>query len=282
MNEVKLSKYKTVMCQSMITSGNCRYGSQCDFAHDEKELRRSLRTTFYYPSKEGCMCGGSDLQCQYAHNDMEVLYHPYTYKTSHCHAFSQHGSCSRDRYCSHAHGVQELRRPHGEPSHPRDPSSVSQHLKLKILDIVDQIAVVQSGKAVQDMYYERVRAVAGIRDTLDRIRAANAVMSGDSSLEDLSYDALSAALRHNEAVAERIKSAMKSNNHGQKSLGDFLGSSGSGYHHHSPHIDESNLGEYVDGMVRKIERALDRMEPQVTHNNNNATNASSNSSGGSS
>jgi len=42
MDETKLQKYKTVLCQRMLRSGTCRYGLQCDFAHDKFELRRNF------------------------------------------------------------------------------------------------------------------------------------------------------------------------------------------------------------------------------------------------
>lgn len=80
MDESKLRKYKTVMCQRMLRNGTCRYGLLCDFSHDEAELRRNLNQHWYYGVKcEKDQC--KDKDCRFAHNDMEVMYHPHIYKT---------------------------------------------------------------------------------------------------------------------------------------------------------------------------------------------------------
>ncbi len=47
MDETKLQKYKTVMCQRMLRNGTCRYALLCDFAHDQFELRRNLHQNWF-------------------------------------------------------------------------------------------------------------------------------------------------------------------------------------------------------------------------------------------
>lgn len=110
MDENKLKKYKTVMCQRMLRSGACRYGVLCDFAHDEAELRRNLNQVWYYGvkcDKENC----ADKECRFAHNDMEVMYHPHIYKTKLCQHYTKSTGCPKKNYCSFAHGRHELRQP---------------------------------------------------------------------------------------------------------------------------------------------------------------------------
>jgi len=107
MDDAKLQKYKTVLCQRMLRSGTCRYGLQCDFAHDKLELRRNLQQHWYYGQKcmkENC----EDTECRYAHNDMELLYHPHVFKTQMCHSMA-FGPCLKKHYCPFAHSPEELR-----------------------------------------------------------------------------------------------------------------------------------------------------------------------------
>lgn len=68
------------MCQRMVRAGSCRYGHLCDFAHDSRELRRNLNQHWY----SGVRCDKPDhdeRKCDFAHTDMEVMYHPNVYKT---------------------------------------------------------------------------------------------------------------------------------------------------------------------------------------------------------
>ena len=118
MDEAKLQKYRTVLCQRMLRSGTCRYGLQCDFAHDKLELRRNLQQHWYYGqkcTKESC----EDNECRYAHNDMELLYHPHIFKTQLCHSIA-FGPCLKKHYCPFAHGPEELRQ--GKLDTEDDPS----------------------------------------------------------------------------------------------------------------------------------------------------------------
>ncbi|SPQ97425.1 C3H1-type domain-containing protein [Plasmodiophora brassicae] len=116
MDEAKLIKYKTVMCQRMVRAGQCRYGNLCDFAHSAKELRRNLNQHWY----QGVMCeipDHDDKKCEYAHNEMELVYHPSVYKTKLCDKFASPDGCSKNQYCANAHGKHDLRQ--GKPLGPR-------------------------------------------------------------------------------------------------------------------------------------------------------------------
>jgi len=113
MDETKLQKYKTVLCQRMLRSGTCRYGLQCDFAHDKTELRRNLQQHWYYAQKcpkENC----EDNECRYAHNEIELMYHPHVFKTQLCHSIA-FGPCLKKHYCPFAHGPEELRQGKFDP-----------------------------------------------------------------------------------------------------------------------------------------------------------------------
>lgn len=110
MDDTKLIKYKTVMCQRMVRAGTCRYGHQCDFAHDARELRRNLNQFWY----QGVRCDKpdhEDRKCEFAHNDSEVMYHPNVYKTKMCEKFSTPQGCPNNQYCAYAHGKLEFRNP---------------------------------------------------------------------------------------------------------------------------------------------------------------------------
>jgi len=117
MDETKLQKYKTVLCQRMLRSGTCRYGLQCDFAHDKLELRRNLQQHWYYGQKcpkENC----EDNECRYAHNEIELMYHPHIFKTQLCHSIA-FGPCLKKHYCPFAHGPEELRQGKFDPENER-------------------------------------------------------------------------------------------------------------------------------------------------------------------
>jgi len=200
MGELKLGKYKTVMCQRMQRTGSCKFGSLCDFAHDPSEIRRNFHVQWYYPvlcgseAAEGRGCeDGQDPHCQFAHNEMEILYHPYVYKSKMCPSYNCPDGCARENYCSFAHGVHELRRapapPQAQPGaavspassasappinvqqqqqqqqqqpqqhavpqsvavHDKELMTVTHHLKVRMLDLVDQIAAYHSQKAASAM-----------------------------------------------------------------------------------------------------------------------------------
>jgi hypothetical protein len=84
-----------VMCQRMVRAGNCRYGQLCDFAHDPFELRRNLNQYWYH----GSYCDKKDhddKKCEYAHNEMEMIYHPAIYKTKLCPKFASQEGCPKN------------------------------------------------------------------------------------------------------------------------------------------------------------------------------------------
>jgi len=117
MDETKLQKYKTDLCQRMLRSGTCRYGLQCDFAHDKLELRRNLQQHWYYGQKcpkENC----EENECRYAHNEIELMYHPHIFKTQLCHSIA-FGPCLKKHYCPFAHGPEELRQGKFDPENER-------------------------------------------------------------------------------------------------------------------------------------------------------------------
>jgi len=101
----------------MLRSGTCRYGLQCDFAHDKLELRRNLQQHWYYGQKcpkENC----EDPECRYAHNEIELMYHPHIFKTQLCHSIA-FGPCLKKHYCPFAHGPEELRQGKFDPESER-------------------------------------------------------------------------------------------------------------------------------------------------------------------
>ena len=63
--------YKTELCRSFVETGTCRYGSRCQFAHGERELRPVIR-------------------------------HP-RYKTEICQSYSQTGTCKYGSRCRFIH-----------------------------------------------------------------------------------------------------------------------------------------------------------------------------------
>lgn len=110
--EDQLIKYKTVLCRRWSASGACSYKELCDYAHGNEELRRNLSKHYYRAirckNQERCPFGD---ECHYAHNEMEMLFHPDLYKTKECNYYnsSSADSCSKGDLCSFAHGKDELR-----------------------------------------------------------------------------------------------------------------------------------------------------------------------------
>lgn len=110
--EDQLLKYKTVLCRRWSASGSCSYKELCDYAHGNEELRRNLNKHYYRAirckNQDHCPFGD---ECHYAHNEMEMLFHPDLYKTKECNYYntSSADSCSKGDLCSFAHGKDELR-----------------------------------------------------------------------------------------------------------------------------------------------------------------------------
>ncbi|KAL7717728.1 Zinc finger protein [Entamoeba marina] len=74
-SNVNTSLYKTELCKSYSETGTCRYGSKCQFAHGEEELRQVQR-------------------------------HP-RYKTEICQSFQKYGTCKYGSRCKFIHVSQE-------------------------------------------------------------------------------------------------------------------------------------------------------------------------------
>lgn len=69
------NRYKTELCKSWLTTGNCKYCQKCQFAHGEDELRPVLRHPKYkteicrsYSSTGTCPYGN---RCRFIHSDVE-------------------------------------------------------------------------------------------------------------------------------------------------------------------------------------------------------------------
>lgn len=62
-NNRKLGLYKTELCRSWEEKGTCRYGSKCQFAHGEEELRKVAR----HPKYKTEICRVSTCLLQYKH-----------------------------------------------------------------------------------------------------------------------------------------------------------------------------------------------------------------------
>jgi butyrate response factor 1 len=83
--EAELSRqnlYKTELCRSWVESATCKYGSKCQFAHGQHELRPVIR-------------------------------HP-KYKTEICKTFHTNGTCPYGKRCRFVHNPAEIRLPTGD------------------------------------------------------------------------------------------------------------------------------------------------------------------------
>ncbi|GAM24852.1 hypothetical protein SAMD00019534_080270 [Acytostelium subglobosum LB1] len=105
--------YKTVECQTVQKKMICIKDRDCFYYHKHEEMRRSPYgpdgVTIVY-SHTTCQekCGKPN--CKYAHNDVEVMYHPYIYKTKPCNDHDGHNkTCKKGRWCAFAHGEDDLR-----------------------------------------------------------------------------------------------------------------------------------------------------------------------------
>jgi len=85
--QVELSRYKTEMCRPFEETGQCRYGSKCQFAHGSQELRSLNR-------------------------------HP-RYKTQYCRTFHTTGFCTYGQRCNFIHNEEERRSAAPTTSAPR-------------------------------------------------------------------------------------------------------------------------------------------------------------------
>ena len=133
-----------------MSTGECEFGSICQYAHGNMELRNvgmgggmagmaSKQVNHNYseqvmggitsPQYKTTLCknyqesGKCDFgpQCQFAHGQLELrtLGQNYLqlnpqYKTVMCSHFTEHGSCPQGQNCQFSHGVQELRQAGGQ------------------------------------------------------------------------------------------------------------------------------------------------------------------------
>lgn len=84
-NNKKANLYKTELCRSYEETGHCRYGSKCQFAHSESELRHVDR-------------------------------HP-KYKTEMCKTFWEQGTCPYGKRCCFIHTPRDLVKKEDVPGH---------------------------------------------------------------------------------------------------------------------------------------------------------------------
>ncbi|THH02534.1 hypothetical protein EW026_g355 [Hermanssonia centrifuga] len=131
-NNRKLGLYKTELCRSWEEKGSCRYGSKCQFAHGEEELRQVQR-------------------------------HP-KYKTEICRTFWVSGSCPYGKRCCFIHtdlpgaaqpgqdGIPPLSSGEGRPRSDSDPNEIPTSLLSRISaakrsQVQEQSSNVKSGGA---------------------------------------------------------------------------------------------------------------------------------------
>eukprot|EP00435_Cladocopium_sp_Y103_P015637 s4506_g3.t2 len=98
---------KTRMCD-FHKEGRCKYGEDCAFAHDEKELQSApdLRKTRLCKSFLAGKC--DDRDCKFAHGEEELRASDICFKTALCTWFEK-GTCQSGSQCRFAHGEDELR-----------------------------------------------------------------------------------------------------------------------------------------------------------------------------
>jgi len=124
-------RYKVKPCKRGLS---CPNKVNCNFYHDEIEMRRDPSVHLSWPCKHAkvqlhdgtvewhparCPMG---LSCTHAHSRMERQYHPFIYKTNLC-TYSSTGNCFLGKYCAHAHGKHDLRRPSPEFNGPNLPTN---------------------------------------------------------------------------------------------------------------------------------------------------------------
>jgi hypothetical protein len=140
-HQLMMRSYKTEKCQ---TEGHHDYQA-CEFWHhaDGTDRRRDPRVH----EPELCLdktCNLGDA-CGFAHNKLEMIYHPQLYKTKAC----GDQNCTRGKLCAFAHGDLREYTPFIAPLHadtgtsPRSKAKVSDHLFLGSPKLVLHQATVQ-------------------------------------------------------------------------------------------------------------------------------------------
>mmetsp|Transcript_33794 Transcript_33794/g.44596 ORF Transcript_33794/g.44596 Transcript_33794/m.44596 type:complete len:230 (+) Transcript_33794:670-1359(+) len=114
-HEFMLYCYKTSFCP--ISNSTIHDWSKCNYAHRQQDFRRPPYLFFYYP--ERCPHIGDDggwesceyeLQCDYAHTLVEILFNPLHFKISECPEKTPADKfrCAKHKErCCHAHSSEE-------------------------------------------------------------------------------------------------------------------------------------------------------------------------------
>lgn len=109
--------HKTKMCNEFISTGRCRFGSTCHYAHTEAERRKA-------PCVFKSACKNKYTTCPYDHSEEVVLpdvnpavevnhHHEHiqdTFKTKMCQTLLTKGKCYYGTKCHYAHNEAELRK----------------------------------------------------------------------------------------------------------------------------------------------------------------------------
>ncbi|PVU97534.1 hypothetical protein BB561_000494 [Smittium simulii] len=102
--------YKTKLCQMFQSTGECRYGNNCTFAHSKSELVPNINNTSnlsqkYDPRKIINPTPTFDSNSNFKQNSNR---HNIHYKTRLCNFFMSNGYCTEGENCNYAHGEADL------------------------------------------------------------------------------------------------------------------------------------------------------------------------------
>ncbi|KYQ93176.1 hypothetical protein DLAC_05811 [Tieghemostelium lacteum] len=104
--------YKTEACLSIEKKLTCLKDRDCFYYHKQDEIRRNPYDkdgNLIYSHNKCSIKGCTDSNCQYSHNDVEAMYHPFIYKTKPCNDFNQNKACKKGRWCAFSHGDHDKR-----------------------------------------------------------------------------------------------------------------------------------------------------------------------------
>mmetsp|Transcript_39432 Transcript_39432/g.91456 ORF Transcript_39432/g.91456 Transcript_39432/m.91456 type:complete len:367 (-) Transcript_39432:173-1273(-) len=104
---------KTRLCHFYL-NGMCKYGSKCNFAHDEQELQNAPDLRKTRVCKAFLNGGCSNRACNFAHGQEELRATELCFKTTLC-MWHAKGKCVNGSRCRFAHGHEELRRGGHDP-----------------------------------------------------------------------------------------------------------------------------------------------------------------------
>jgi len=94
--------YKGTLCKYFMSTGQCEFGSICQYAHGDQELRK--------PSQHQPMAvQGPHLKQNYNQSYLNSYSNSPQYKTQICKNFQDSGHCDFGSHCQFAHGPLELR-----------------------------------------------------------------------------------------------------------------------------------------------------------------------------